>query len=86
MKIRNVCPIGDLDVPLLNRIVAAGEVVDVTPAQAAMLLQQASNYEPADDEARAVLGESPAIAQPEIVQDPTDPGAGTSQNEGTDQL
>lgn len=39
-QIQNVSPIGDLDVPLLRRIVRAGEVVDVTDEQAARLLPQ----------------------------------------------
>ncbi len=49
--IRNISPLGDLDIPLLGRVVAAGEVVEVTEEQAAVLLDQAVNYEPvtADD-------------------------------------
>jgi len=39
-KIKNVSPVGDLDVPLLRRIVHAGEVVDVTEEQAARLTEQ----------------------------------------------
>lgn len=36
-KIRNVCPTGDLDVALLGRTVAAGEVVEVSKEQAERL-------------------------------------------------
>ncbi len=54
MKIRNVSPLGDLDVPLLRRDVEAGEVVDVTAAQAEMLLPQNVNWEPADDDAEGI--------------------------------
>lgn len=41
MKIRNDSPVGDLDVPLLRRVVARGEVVDVSEEQAERLLPQA---------------------------------------------
>lgn len=37
MKIRNVSPLGEIEVLLLGRVVAAGEVVDVTAEQAAEL-------------------------------------------------
>ena len=45
MKITNVSPIGDLDVPLLGRIVHGGETVEVTDDQAATLAAQASNWQ-----------------------------------------
>lgn len=38
--IRNDSPLGDLDVPLLRRVVKAGEVVEVTDEHAEILLQQ----------------------------------------------
>lgn len=44
-KIRNVSPYGDLDVPLLGMIVAAGETVDVTDENADRLLEQAENWQ-----------------------------------------
>lgn len=50
MLIRNVSPRGDLDVPLLRRVVLAGEAVDVTPEQAQALLPQEDNWQPADHE------------------------------------
>ena len=37
MKVKNVSPLGELDVLLLGRTVAAGEVVEVTTKQAAEL-------------------------------------------------
>jgi hypothetical protein len=40
MKIKNDSPIGDLDVPLLRRVVKAGEVVDVSEDHARRLLDQ----------------------------------------------
>lgn len=39
-QIRNDSPLGDLDVPLLRRVVERGEVVDVSDAHAAILLEQ----------------------------------------------
>lgn len=66
-KIRNVSPYGALDVPLLRRTVDGGEVVDVTAEQAALLLPQAANYEPADKAARDILA-----ALQKAVEDPVD--------------
>lgn len=56
MQLRNDSPVGDLDIPLLRRVVLAGEVFDVTAEQANILLDQCPyNFGPADDEAKAVL-------------------------------
>lgn len=55
--IRNVNPIGDVEVPLLRRIVARGADVDVTPDQAARLLPQADNWQPVDKAAKAIHAE-----------------------------
>ena len=49
MKIKNVSPLGDLDVLLLGREVKAGEVVEATKEQAAELIA-AGIFEPADKE------------------------------------
>jgi hypothetical protein len=46
--IRNVSPRGALDVPLLDRSVDAGEVVEVSAEHAAILLQQVDNWHPGD--------------------------------------
>ena len=55
MQLRNVSPLGHLDVPLLNRPdIEPGEVFDVTAEQAARLLVSDVNFEPVDDEAKAV--------------------------------
>lgn len=37
-RIKNTSPLGDLDVPLLRRVVAADEEIDVTDDQASRLL------------------------------------------------
>ena len=55
MKIRNVSPLGELDVPLLRRVVPAGEAVTVTDEQAARLLPQTGAWQPADKAARDLL-------------------------------
>ena len=40
MKIKNVSPLGELDVTLLGRLVGAGEVVEVTAEQGGALIEQ----------------------------------------------
>lgn len=50
-RIRNVSCLGDLDVPVLRRIVLAGEAVDVDDDEiAAGLLQQPANWADATGE------------------------------------
>ncbi|MGN7703515.1 hypothetical protein [Cellulosimicrobium sp. 22601] len=46
-KFKNVSPLGALELPLVGRVVALGEVIEVTPAQAVHLAGQA-DWEPAD--------------------------------------
>lgn len=46
MQIRNVSRFGDLDVPILGRVVKHGEVVKVTAAQGSALLAQPDNWQP----------------------------------------
>lgn len=46
-KIKNVSPLGDLEVVLLGRVVAAGEVVEVSNEHAKELTKQGI-FEPAD--------------------------------------
>lgn len=55
-QIRNDSPLGDLDVPLLRRVVERGEVVDVSDEHAAILLQQ-DIWAPVDDDARRIQAE-----------------------------
>ena len=64
-RIQNTSPLGDLDVPLLRRIVKAGEIVDVRSDHAALLLAQTGTWAapakttrapaPAEDAAAAAL-------------------------------
>lgn len=53
-RIKNVSPLGALDVPLLRRIVEADEIVDVTEDQARVLLLQPDNYQPTDKAAKTL--------------------------------
>lgn len=57
-KIKNVSPFGDLDIPLLGRVVGAGSVVEVTDEQAAVLLLQEDNFHAAGDGAGKIKEEA----------------------------
>lgn len=47
VRIKNISPLGDLDVPAMRRVVAAGEVVEVDDADLAdNLLEQSTNWAP----------------------------------------
>ncbi len=50
MKIRNINPLGEVDVPVLGRLVDAGEVITVRKRLGLELLEQAGNWEPADED------------------------------------
>lgn len=43
--LKNTNPLGDVDLPLIGRSLAAGEEFEVSDEQAATLLAQAGNYE-----------------------------------------
>lgn len=53
--IKNRAPLGDLDVPLLRRIVAFGEEVEVKVEHAENLLPQLCNWEAVNDAAKAIV-------------------------------
>jgi hypothetical protein len=44
MKIKNVSPFGDLDLPLIGRVVAAGEVFEVSDEDGALLVEQPAHW------------------------------------------
>jgi len=44
--LRNVNPLGEVDVPLLGRTLAPGEVFEVSASVAEVLLAQPDNYQP----------------------------------------
>lgn len=43
--LRNINPLGAVELPLLRRVLDAGEEFEVTDEQAERLLEQTSNYE-----------------------------------------
>jgi hypothetical protein len=45
MKIKNVSPLGDLDLPLIGRVVAHGEVFEVSDGEAESLVGQPTNWQ-----------------------------------------
>lgn len=47
-RLRNINPLGEVYVPILGRALTAGEVFEVTPEEAELLLLQASNWEVAE--------------------------------------
>lgn len=53
MFLRNVNPVGDVELPLLARVLARGEVFEVDDETGALLLEQVGNYETADAPAPA---------------------------------
>lgn len=53
VSIRNVSPLGALDVPLIGRVVGAGEAVEVPAEHAERLLEQHDNWKPARGAATA---------------------------------
>lgn len=49
MKFRNVSPQGDLELPLVGRVVAFGEVIDVTKEQARLIQGQTDVWQPVSE-------------------------------------
>ncbi|MEJ1195077.1 hypothetical protein [Pseudarthrobacter sp. CCNWLW207] len=56
-RLKNISPLGALDVPLLRRVVEADEIVDVTEDQARVLLLQPDNYQPTDKAAKTLAAD-----------------------------
>lgn len=50
MRLRNINPLGAVEVPLLGRVLEAGEEFDIDDEQGAALLDQVGNYEPAESD------------------------------------
>lgn len=73
MKFRNVSPLGALDLALVGRVVAPGEVITVTAAQAVHLAGQDGTWQPVDDEQPVVVeapAEQPPAAEPPVAAPP----------------
>ena len=56
-KVKNISPLGDVDVPALGLSVKAGETVEVAEDVAASLLEQTDNWAPADRAAASITPE-----------------------------
>lgn len=88
-RIKNVSPLGALDVPLLRRVVEAEEIVDVTEDQARVLLLQADNYQPTDKAAKAIAADLAAEQDtdgadaPDGQETDAQAAAGAADTEGT---
>ena len=81
--IRNVAPWGDLDVPLLRRVVAAGEAVEVTDDQAWRLLPQ-EIWEPVGEQAEAIQADIDRQAAESIAVEEQDGGPAAAEEGVTD--
>jgi hypothetical protein len=62
-KIRNISPLGDVDVPALGLSVKAGETIEVSDEAAASLLEQTENWAPADKAAASITPATPEIGE-----------------------
>ena len=56
-KVKNISPLGDVDVPALGLSVKAGATIDVADDVAASLLEQTTNWAPADKAAASITPE-----------------------------
>jgi len=56
-KVKNISPLGDVDVPALGLSVKAGATIDVADDVAASLLEQKDNWAPADKAAASITPE-----------------------------
>ena len=57
-KVKNISALGELDIPSLNLVVAAGATFDVPEDVAAELLKQTENFAPADKAAAKATAET----------------------------
>lgn len=80
-KFKNVSPLGALDLPLVGRVVAHGEVIEV-PVDKAKHLQGQADWEPVKT-TRSRTGNQEADQAPE--QDATQTADGDHDAAGTDQ-
>lgn len=48
MRLRNINPLGDVDLPLIGRSLTAGEEFDIDDDLGTALLEQVGNYEKAE--------------------------------------
>jgi len=62
-KVKNISPLGDVDVPALGLSVKAGATIEVSDEAAASLLEQTINWAPADKAAASITPATPAIGE-----------------------
>lgn len=63
-KIKNVSPLGDVDIPALGLSVKAGATIDIANAEiAASLLEQTENWVAADKAAASITPVNPEIGE-----------------------
>lgn len=90
MKVRNISPLGHVDVPLLRRqgepfdevgrgCLQPGEEIDVTEDQARQLLPQRGNFEAVDAEAMGVYQQL-VLADDQLHEEREFPGTGESNS------
>jgi len=87
-KLKNTSPLGALDVPLLRRVVDAGEVFETTEDQARVLLLQHDNYQPADKAAKTLAAsltdqQDDDVADSHVGDDEADSHVGDDEDAGT---
>jgi hypothetical protein len=64
MQFKNISRFGDLDLPLIGRVIAAGEIFETTPEQAELLILQPDLWQPIqpDDLSKLGLADLKALA------------------------
>lgn len=70
-KVKNISTQGDLDVPVLNRVIAYGETVEVPDEIAASMLEQTDVW--ASGDGSKAGGKSSAPATDSVADSTTDP-------------
>lgn len=65
MQFKNISKFGDIDLPLIGRIVEAGEIFEATPDQSELLILQPDLWQPIqpDDLTTLTLADLKAIAK-----------------------
>lgn len=84
VEIRNISPLGDLEVPLLGQVVKHGQTVAVPAAAAERLLAQTGNFQPAAGQTGGQAGQDGPPAQHQDGQ-AEQPPAGTDTTDEGDQ-
>lgn len=78
-KFKNVSPLGALDLPLVGRVVAAGEVIEVTAAQTKHLSGQEGVWRPI--KGRGSSGASAPVSGPDSAIEDGEDNTGEGEGE-----